>query len=325
MRPFSKRVVDGLPRSWQRAPSISASCRGRSSPRSSRSVGRRVHDLQRVRPHVALGVPARVLGRRLEGQELRRDHRKHAPRLQEGEAERRPPRLEQQLLDLPEDALGRQLGEGHRRAQGGGGRVHLQLEARGELHGAERPQRVLAERPRVHGAQDAGLEVAPTAPRVDDLAGRRVEEHRVHREVAAARGLLDREGGIALDRDAAVAGAHLRVAPRQRHVERALDAFDARELVDAERLPDRVHPAVSRQQRLQAVRRQPEDLDVVVLDREARGSRRAPPRRRRTAVPPAARRAASSRTRPGGSSRFMAPRLQQRHAQRQLRPERVGR
>ena len=84
MRPSSKRVVAGLPRSWHRAPSITASCRGRSSARSSEERRRLVHDLQRVRPHVALGVPARVLGRRLEGQQLRGDHGQHPPRLRAG-------------------------------------------------------------------------------------------------------------------------------------------------------------------------------------------------------------------------------------------------
>ena len=230
---------------------------------------RLVHDLQGVRPHVALGVPGGVLRRRLERQQLRRDDRQHPPGLQEREAEGRPPRLQQELLDLAEDPLGGQLGEGHRGAQGGGCLVDFELVPGGELDGAQRAQRVLAERPGVHRAQEAGLEVAPAAPGVEELARGRVEEHRVDREVAAARGLLDRERGVALDRDSPVTRADLRVAPRQGHVDRSLDAFDPGELVHAEGLTHGVDPAVRTQQRLQSGRRQAEHLDVEVLGLEA--------------------------------------------------------
>ena len=66
-----------------------------------------------------------------------------------------------------------------------------------------------------------------------------------------------------------MAGADLRVAARQGHVERSRDALDARQLVDAERLPHRVHPAVRREERLEAGRGQAEDLHVVVPDHQA--------------------------------------------------------
>jgi hypothetical protein len=65
-----------------------------------------------------------------------------------------------------------------------------------------------------------------------------------------------------------VARSDLRVAPREGDVEGALGSFDPGELVDTEGLPDGVHPAVLRQDRLEALGRQAEYLDVEVLDRE---------------------------------------------------------
>ena len=112
-----------------------------------------------------------------------------------------------------------------------------------------------------------GFEVASAAPRVEHLARARVEEHRVHREVAAPRRLLDRHAGVALDTDAAVAGALLRVAPRQRDVERAVDARHAAQLEHAEGLADRVDTPVRVEDRLEAIGRQAEHLDVEVLQR----------------------------------------------------------
>ena len=45
-------------------------------------------------------------------------------------------------------------------------------------------------------------------------------------------------------------------------------ALDPRELEDAERLADRVHPAVRREQRLEPLDGQAEHLDVPVLERQ---------------------------------------------------------
>ena len=207
---------------------------------------RLVHDLQRVSPHVPLGVPARVLRRRLEGQELGRDDRQHPPGLQEVEAERRPSRLQQQLLDLAEDALGGQLGERHGGAEGGGRLVDRRARSArrtGRRAGrAAGPRRRCARPPRA-GPGPSRSRRPPQWSRSSPVAGSK--QHRVDREVAAARGFLDGEIGVALHGDPAVAGADLRVAARQGHVERSRDALDPGQLVDAERLPHRVHPAVA--------------------------------------------------------------------------------
>ena len=78
-RPSSKRVVGGLPRSWQSAPSITASCRGRSASSPSSSCRRLVHHLQRVRPHVPFGMPLRVLRGLRKRLELGRDRPAASP------------------------------------------------------------------------------------------------------------------------------------------------------------------------------------------------------------------------------------------------------
>ena len=229
---------------------------------------RLVDHLQRVRPDVAFGMPLRVLGRGGQRHELGRDRLQHSPLARERETEGRPPRLQEQLLDLAEDAVGGQLAERHRRAEPGGRLVDLELEARGELQRAQRPQRVVAESRRVDRSQPPRVEVGLATPRVDELARGRIEEHRVDREIPAPRRFVDREGRIARHADAAVAWSDLGVAARQRDVERARDSFDARELVDAERLADGVDSAGRSEHGLEPFRRQAEHLDVPVLERK---------------------------------------------------------
>ncbi len=266
---------------------------------------RLVDDLQRVDPHVAFGVPARVLGSRLQRQQLGREDGQHPPRLQEREAARRLPGLQQQLLDLAEDALRRQLADRHRRAQRRGGRLDLELVARRELDGPQSAQRVVAERARVHGAQHARVEIAPAVPGIEQLVARRVVEHRVDREVAATGGLLDRERRVALDQDAAVAGAGLRVAPRQRHVDGARDAGDAGELEDAKGLAHGVDLPSRGENALETVQRRGRRPRRRSPSPAGRGGRRAPPRPPRRAVPRRhAARPCRSR-RPAGRSSFM--------------------
>ena len=169
---------------------------------------RLVHGLERVRPHVAFGVPFGVLGSVGQRKQLRADHRELAPVPQQLEPDGRMRRLQQQLLDLAEDALGRQLAERHRRAQRRRGRVHGQLEARGQLDRAQGAQRVLAEAcdgstaRRSRCSRSARPPCGSTIRPVEGL-----EQDRVDREVAPAGGLLDRQAGIARDRDAAMSRA----------------------------------------------------------------------------------------------------------------------
>ena len=84
----------------------------------------------------------------------------------EREADRRPLGLEQQLLDLAPDPLGRQIVERDAPAQRRGVVVERELEARGKLHRAQHAQAVVAERRRIDGAQDAALEIGAAVERV---------------------------------------------------------------------------------------------------------------------------------------------------------------
>ena len=231
--------------------------------------GRLVEGQQGVGPDVAFGVPLGVLGRVGQGQQLGRHAAQQVPLAQQAEAEGGARGLQQQLLDLAEDALGRQLVERHRGAQAGRGRLDLELEAGRQLHRPQGAQRVVAEGGRVHGPQAAPLEVGPAAPRVDQRLGLRVVEQRVDREVPAARGLLDGEVRVAQGADAAVARPGLRVAPRQRHVDGARQAGEAADLEHGEGLPNRVHRSEGLEQRGQGLAGQAVDLDVEVLARPA--------------------------------------------------------
>jgi hypothetical protein len=107
----------------------------------------------------------------------------------------------------------------------------------GQLERAQHPQRVLRER----GAgvpQDPGGEVRPPVERVDELAREGVDRDRVDREVAPGRGVGVAEAGVGLDREAAVAGAGLRLAAREAEV--VLGAVRAADLDHPEAAPDDV-------------------------------------------------------------------------------------
>ena len=147
-----------------------------------------------------------------------------------------------------------------------------QLEPRRELDGAQHAQAVVAEGARIDGAQDSRLadrERPSNGSRYSPVSGSKAIA--LIGEVAAARRVLDGHVGIALDGEAAMAAAGLRIAARQRDV-------DAADLVDREALADGVDRAEPCQQRRAA---------------DPRGRRR--PRRRR----PSARRPSSrSRTQP---------------------------
>jgi hypothetical protein len=69
-----------------------------------------------------------------------------------------------------------------------------EVEARGQLEGAQDPQRVVGER-RARVAQDAGPQVALAAEGVDDGAREGVDRDRVHREVAPGRRVGVAEAG----------------------------------------------------------------------------------------------------------------------------------
>jgi hypothetical protein len=214
-------------------------------------------------------MPLRLLRRVLERHQLGSDAVEHSPVAQQREADRGPAGLEQELLDLAEDALGGQLAERHRGAEPRGIGVDGELEAGRELDGTQRAQRILAERPRVHRAQGPCLEIRPAATGIHDLPADRLEGHRVDREIAPPRRLLDGEARITGDRDAAMAGADLRVAARDRDVDRSRHVGKAAELEHGEGLADRVHRAEAGQDLVQPRGVQTEHLDVVVLHRQA--------------------------------------------------------
>ena len=147
--------------------------------------------------------------------------------------------------------------------------VDLELEARGELHGAEHAQAVLDEGPRVDHADQPPRQVGAPAVRVEVLPGERVVHDRVDREVAPPRRLLGAHPRVAGDDEAAVAAARLRLAAGQADVDRQAGVAAGPDLVDREGLADGVDGAVRGEQGAQAPRLQAVDLEVVVGARDA--------------------------------------------------------
>ena len=99
-------------------------------------------------------------------------------------------RLEQQLLDLAPDALGRQVVEWDGAADRERLRLEPRLEAGGELDRAQHAQAVVAERPRIDDAQHAVGEVVAAVERIEVGLAQRIPGDRVDREVAPPRRLL---------------------------------------------------------------------------------------------------------------------------------------
>ena len=145
-----------------------------------------------------------------------------------------------------------------------------QLEAGDELHRAQHAQAVVAERGRVDHAQHARVEVRASAARIEVLVGERIPRDRVDREVAAARRLVERHARVALDEEAAVAAADLRLAAGQRDV-------DVARLVDREALADGLDRAEPLEQGAKRRGRHAEHLEVDVLGRVAEQAVAHPP------------------------------------------------
>ena len=157
-------VVNGLPKSWQTAPSMTAAARPRSRP--SIRLRASIDHHQRVNPDVALGMPLRFLRAADERVHLRPEPLDDAELQRERETDATARGLQQQLLDFAPDALGRQIVERNARQDRVRLRVHVQVEPRGELQRAQHAQAVVAERRRIDDAQ------APVAP---DPRGRRTD------------------------------------------------------------------------------------------------------------------------------------------------------
>ena len=122
-------------------------------------LARLVDHHQRVDPDVAFGMPLGILRAVVERLHLRKDLLDHAELAREREPDRRPLRLQQQLLELAPDALGRQIVERNRRAERRGGGIDGELEPRGKLQGTEDTERVVCERRRIDDPENTEFEV----------------------------------------------------------------------------------------------------------------------------------------------------------------------
>ena len=195
---------------------------------------RLVDDLQRVHPHVAFGVPLGLLRAAGERLQLGKQFFDNAERHREREADRGP-RRENQLLDFRPDPLGRKIVERNRAAQGVSRFIEREVEPGGELDRAQHAQAVVGERHRIDDAEKPAAKVAAAVEWVQVLAGERIPRDGVDGEIAAARGVLERQVRIPCHLEAAMAATRFRLAAGQRHIDvagfinlkTATDGFDA--------------------------------------------------------------------------------------------------
>ena len=207
------------------------------------------------------GCHSRLLRAADERLQLRQEPIDDAEIERERKSDRRALGLEQQLFDFAPDALGRQIVERDRSAERRASRRRRSSSNRAANCSARSTRRLSS--PNVVGIDDA------QAPGVEIARGRRTDRarspvsgstrDRVDREVAPARGVLDRQRRIALDVEALVAAAGLRLAARQRDV-------DVADLVDGEALADGVDAAERLEQRAQPIGRHAEHLEVESFD-----------------------------------------------------------
>ena len=220
-----------------------------------------VDGVERVGPDVAFGMPARVLFAVDERREFG-VVAEPAAVAQEQEPEGGLAAQEQELLPFGGEALARQVVLRHRTADRDRFGRDGEAEARGELHGAQRAQRIFRE-VRADVAQDAGLDVGEAVEGVDELGREGVEEDGVDGEVAAGAGLVEGEVGHGVDEEAAMPGRGLAFAARQRDVHR-----DASELDDAEAGADLVEAERGGENGFEAFGREAVDLQVEFVRSE---------------------------------------------------------
>ena len=212
-------------------------------------------------PDVALRVPLRFLRAVDQRRQLRKQALDDAEVAREGEAERRPRGPQEQLLHLAPDPFGGQIVQRDRAADRPRRLVDLELQTCRELNRTQHAQAVVAEGAWVDHAQALGVQIVTPPMRVQVLPRQRVPGDGVHGEVAAPRGLRQRQRRIAGDDESPVAAAGLRFGARQGDVERT-------ELEDREAGPDAVDRPQCRKHCPQSVRGEAEDFDVDVLRRD---------------------------------------------------------
>ena len=158
---------------------------------------RLINNHQGMCPDVAFRMPLRFLFAADQRLQFGKEPVHDAEVERQGEADRRAARLQEQLADLTPDAFRRKVVQWNRSAQGGGGVFERELETCRELDGAQHSQAVVAERRKVHGPQDSGLEVRTAVAWILVGVCERVPGDRVDREIAPPRRLSDGHRGIA--------------------------------------------------------------------------------------------------------------------------------
>ena len=243
-----KAVVSGLPKSWHTAPSIivrpRARDRGRRWPRRASSIT--ISVCTQTSPS---GCHSGSCGQPTSAAISGTSCVDHAELERQREPDGRPSAQQQQLLDLAPDALARQIVERRsprhtrlRRLRPSPARTARRTAARAARAGCRRRRSARSTIRRTRA-----LEIAPAAERVEVLARERIPRDGVDREVAPA----------------AASSTDMRGSPVTSNPRWPRPIFDSRrgsatstpaDLVDRERLADRVDAAERLEQRAQRAR-----------------------------------------------------------------------
>ena len=218
---------------------------------------------QGMAPHVALGMPARVLGHADERLDFRKEP-DESRLVQKLEADGGSLPEQEELAKLSEHPLRRQLREVELTGKGQQFAVGIELEAGCELRRPKAPQGVFREVRGIGYAEPSRGEVRPPPVRVENLAGERIEAHRIDAEVPAAGGGGEVEIRRDLDREAPMSRTRLVVAARQREIR--IETVDAD---DPERPSDLPGSSERGEDRLESIQGESEDFHVHVGRRPA--------------------------------------------------------
>src|SRR5690606_20280334 len=117
------------------------------------------------------------------------------------------------------NAFFRQVGYVDGLAEFGGFGCDLEFEPGGELCGAKHTQRILGERRVRNVPQTFVADIFAATEWIDDLAGQRVFQYRVHREITPRTRLFERHIRVAFDDETTMSASGFSFTTGQTHVQ----------------------------------------------------------------------------------------------------------
>ena len=229
-----------------------------------------INNHEGVFPDRPLGMPLGILGDPDHALKLGKEAQQAAAE-KKVQSKGRPLSFQQELLELLEQALARQLGELQRGAKLDKLPVRFQPgKTRSELGDPESTKRILRKMNGIGRPHDARLDIGLPAVRILQLSAGDLNPHAVHRQVSAPSRLLEVEPGIKFYLETAVPPAHLIITPGKRKgADRTIAGKQPLDHEDTKGAADTDHLAEGSEDLLEPGKLEAVDLNVIVIRRES--------------------------------------------------------